>query len=164
MTQILTATGCNMGCTFCSSQQEYSPFGNQVVIGQLRRVLNLGYKAVFINDPNFTNPFADPDDSNSKDSPHQYDRVLGLMKDIEKSQLNQELIWGCQTRADLVTPEVLDSMKSAGCTYITYALETTDRASLQEQHKASTPEKVQKALSWSKERGIKTGCMMRLII
>lgn len=156
MTQILTATGCNQKCSFCSAQQEYIPFRKDIVIAQLEKLIELGYRAVFFNDPNFTNPYRDKS-LQPVGNPDIYKRIKDLMSGLIESGINQELIWGCQTKATMVNPELLDLMAEAGCRYITYALENVDRSSLTEMSKGITPEKVQRAINLSRERGIKTG-------
>ena len=150
MTQIITATGCNQRCNFCSAQLEYTPFENKVVLRQLKQVVDLGYQALFFNDPNFTNPFR----GTTSDI---YSRVKSLMQAIVESGLSQELIWGCQTKASMVNPSILDAMTEAGCRYITFALENIDAASLNDMVKGITPKIVKRAIELSRERGIKTG-------
>ena len=150
MTQILAATGCNQKCDFCSAQQEYMPFNNNVVVNQLEKIIEIGYKAVFFNDPNFTNPYR----NGTSDI---YNRVKNLMNTLIESGTSRELVWGCQTKATMVNLELLDLMVGAGCRYITYALENVDKVSLKEMAKGITPERVQNAIDLSRERGIKTG-------
>ncbi len=167
MTQILTATGCNQTCNFCSAQQEYKPFTSDAVVNQLRRVRDLGYEAVFFNDPNFTNPSRGAVGdyglaqiqglAKSQGISENYNRVIGLMNSLVESGLSNELVWGCQTKASMVNPLVLDWMSKAGCKYITYALETIDDKALKEMHKGITVSHVDKAIELSRERGIKTG-------
>lgn len=167
MTQILTATGCNQTCNFCSAQQEYKPFPSDAVVAQLRKVRDLGYEAVFFNDPNFTNPSRGViGDSGltqiqglakSQGVSENYNRIIGLMNSLIESGLSNELAWGCQTKASMVNPLVLDWMSNAGCKYITYALETVDDKALKEMHKGLTVSHVNKAIELSRERSIKVG-------
>ncbi|MBI2130953.1 radical SAM protein [Candidatus Woesearchaeota archaeon] len=157
MTQILTATGCSQKCDFCSAQLAYVPFRVNTVINHLKRLVGLGYKAIFFNDPNFTNPFKDSRLFLAQNKLDVYARVKNLMNAIISSGINKELVWGCQTKASMVNPDLLDLMGEAGCRYITYALENVDRESLREMHKGITPKIVQRAIAWAKERGMKTG-------
>ncbi|MBS3096500.1 cobalamin-dependent protein [Candidatus Woesearchaeota archaeon] len=161
MTQILTATGCNQKCDFCSAQQEYIPFRKDTVAVQLEKLIDLGYKAVFFNDPNFTNPYREKSLQPVENS-DVYRRIKDLMCGLIDLGINQELVWGCQTKATMVNPELLDLMADAGNRYITYALENVDKVSLIEMVKGITPEKVQRAIDLSKERGIKTGLYVML--
>lgn len=167
MTQILTATGCSQTCNFCSAQNEYKPFTSDAVVNQLRRVRDLGYEAVFFNDPNFTNPSRGVSEDSglsqiqglakSQGVPENYNRVIGLMNFLIESGISNELVWGCQTKASMVNPLVLDWMSDAGCKYITYALETVDDKALKEMHKGITVSHVDKAIELSRKRGIKIG-------
>jgi radical SAM superfamily enzyme YgiQ (UPF0313 family) len=165
MTQVLTATGCNQTCNFCSAQQEYTPFSNEIVVGQLQKVIELGYSALFFNDPNFTNPskgtagegLINIQGLKNAGVSQNYNRVLSLMQAFTYAKISSSLEWGCQTKASLVNPFVLDAMANAGCTYITFALEATDDSILKDMRKGITTKHVDDAISMCKERGIRTG-------
>ncbi len=156
MTQILTATGCNQKCDFCSAQQNYIPFRNDVVVEHLEKLTDLGFDAVFFNDPNFTNPYRSPL-LQAQGLNDRYGRVRSLMEALITSGLSEDLVWGCQTKASMVNAELLDLMADAGCRYITYALENVDDASLREMRKGITPEMVNQAIHMTKGAGMKTG-------
>lgn len=148
--QILTATGCDQKCSFCSAQQRYSPFSEDIVISQLKEILDRGYEAVFFNDPNFTNPFDVKEQG-------KYGRTISLNKRLVTEGINQRLKYGIQTKATLVTPDLLDVMRKGGLGYVCYALENIDQKSLKDMRKGVTPKRVSQAINWSKERGIDTG-------
>lgn len=146
MAQILTATGCNQMCSFCSAHNIYNPFSNAIVINHLKRLIELGYNAVFFNDPNFTNS-----------TKRGYKRIKELMDALINHGIDEKLIWGCQTKASMINPELLDLMYKGGCRYIIYAIENTDYGSLKEMRKGITPKIVQRAINWAKDRCMKTG-------
>lgn len=148
--QLLTATGCSQKCNFCSAQLVYSPFLEDIIISNLQKIIGKGYEAIFFNDPNFTNPF---DVKNQG----KYGRTISLNRRLVEEGISREIIYGVQTKATMVTPELLDSMYEGGLRYICYALENIDNGSLKELKKGVTPQKVRQAINWSKERGIATG-------
>ena len=71
--------------------------------------------------------------------------------------INNQLYYGIQTKATMVTPELLDVMQEGGLRYVCYALENIDQSSLKDMRKGVTPKRVQQAINWSKGRGIDTG-------
>ncbi len=167
MTQILTATGCNQKCYFCSAPHKYDPFDSDSVVAQLKKLRELGYSALFFNDANFTNPSKGIEGDSSllqiqglakqHGVSENYNRVISLMHALIAAGMGQEMIWGCQTKASMVNPLVLDWMAKAGCRYITYALETVDESALRGMAKGIRVSHVDNAIKLSRERGIKTG-------
>jgi radical SAM superfamily enzyme YgiQ (UPF0313 family) len=85
-----------------------------------------------------------------------------MMNSFVDAGIPSQLEWGCQTKASLVNPVVLDAMVEAGCSYITFALETTDNALLKQMRKGITVQHVNDALDMCRERGIRTGLYVML--
>ena len=161
MTQLFSATGCSQGCNFCSAQIGYNPLPNLNVIQQLEKLVGIGYRAIFFNDPNFT----DTSKKNLEDRSTQngqYQRVINLMDEFIKAGIPDKLKCGCQTKASLVTPQVLEKMAQAGCRYITYSLETVNEEALRAMKKGLLPNKVQNAVETTKKLGMKVGLYVML--
>jgi len=66
------------------------------------------------------------------------------------------LRWFCQSRADIMTEELLELMKKAGCTTIQFGIESTSPKLLEKYGKNSKIDKVQKAIQICKKVGIRT--------
>lgn len=140
MIQYMASRGCNIGCKFCSSDN-YTALENVVVIGHLHRIAEMGYTALFFNDVNFVS------------SP---ERTFDLMNMIIQSGLKFE--WGCQTALiDGVTHELLQLMKRAGCSYITFSIENVSPLALGRLGKRINLASVTAKAKFAKSIGMKTG-------
>jgi len=83
-----------------------------------------------------------------------YDRdlVIALAKRILDEGL--KIRWTCNSRVDMVDPELLGWMKKSGCWMISWGIESGSQAVLRRARKGITIEKIERALHWSKEAGI----------
>jgi anaerobic magnesium-protoporphyrin IX monomethyl ester cyclase len=69
------------------------------------------------------------------------------------------IVWICETRYDLVTPELLDAMYAAGCCEIHYGLESADAEMFAKIAKSDGPKSLdlfKTVIGWTKARGIRT--------
>jgi anaerobic magnesium-protoporphyrin IX monomethyl ester cyclase len=110
---MLTSRGCTYDCKFC-----YTPraFNRTIRAHSSRRVLDdmnvciaHGIRRFFFADPSFT--------FNKR-------RVRAIMQGIINRRWNVEM-W-CETRSDLVDPQLLILMAKAGVKFIAYGLESVD--------------------------------------
>jgi len=65
------------------------------------------------------------------------------------------LRWYCNTRANLVDPELLKIMHKGGCRGISYGIESGSQTILDNAKKGITVEQAKNAIKWTKEAGIK---------
>jgi len=142
MLTYMSARGCNMHCLFCPSE-DYIPLDNKTVIDHIRKIVEMGYEAIFFNDVNFAS------------SPKRTRELMELMIDCG---LNSKIEWGCQTAAvSELSDDILQLMKKAGCTYITYSLESVSKEALEKIRKRINPETVTSKAIVSKKLGMKVG-------
>ena len=73
-----------------------------------------------------------------------------------------DLIWGCNARVDTVSMELLQKMKKAGCTQITYGVESGDQKILNDIGKKITLDQARAAVRMTKKVGIK--CVTNFIL
>ncbi|MBE5859761.1 MAG: radical SAM protein [Butyrivibrio sp.] len=62
--------------------------------------------------------------------------------------------WSCQMRVDRINLDTLVEMKEAGCTALSYGIESADNRVLESMEKHTTIEQVEKALDLSRRAGI----------
>ncbi|MBU4360290.1 radical SAM protein [Patescibacteria group bacterium] len=142
MLQYMSARGCPLNCNFCPSGN-YEPKDIEVVIEHLKKIINMGYGAVFFNDVNFA---------------AITERTKKLMKNIIKEGLPEKLEWGCQTTAnDFLEDTLIELMAQAGCNYITYSLENVSKKGLKIINKKINPKTVTHKCKIAKEVGMKIG-------
>jgi radical SAM superfamily enzyme YgiQ (UPF0313 family) len=70
--------------------------------------------------------------------------------------------WSAITRANMVTPELLDAMKASGCVAVNFGVESGDDGILRLIRKGVSTAQVVRALEWAKERGLLTACNFML--
>jgi len=103
--------GCPGACTFCGSPdfwgrrvRAHSP---RYAVDQLARLKKMGVQHFFFNDDTFT---------------LDRERVAAICRDIWKRRLN--ITWVAISRVDAVNESVLTWMRKAGCTQISYGIES----------------------------------------
>src|SRR3989475_8912357 len=83
-------------------------------------------------------------------------RVRELCAGIRREGL--DIRWYCNTRVHLVDPDLLEEMRSAGCSGISYGVESGNQGILDTVSKQATVAQAEHAIRWAKEAGIKTYC------
>ncbi len=73
-------------------------------------------------------------------------------------RLNKKIPWCCQTRADLVDPELLREMASSGCALIHYGVESGNQRILNSTRKKTDLKTIEAAIRSTKKAGIETAC------
>jgi anaerobic magnesium-protoporphyrin IX monomethyl ester cyclase len=141
-TFIVTGRGCPAGCKFCIKHVSYgystrvrSP---ELIMQELWKLKKLGINTV--------NMYADLFTVNRE-------QVMELCERMIREKI--EIKWMCNSRVDFVDEEMLKKMGEAGCWYIAWGIESANEGVLKGVRKGITPEKVKRALLWSKKAGIK---------
>jgi anaerobic magnesium-protoporphyrin IX monomethyl ester cyclase len=139
---IVTSRGCTAGCKFCIKHVSYqyairlrSP---ESIMQEIRMLYDLGVRNIHMYADLFT---------------VNRDQVMGLSKLIIESGL--KIKWTCNSRVDYVDEEMLQTMAQAGCWYISWGLESGNEQILRSVRKGTDPEKMKRALTWSKKAGIR---------
>jgi radical SAM superfamily enzyme YgiQ (UPF0313 family) len=138
---LMTSRGCPFHCTFC----DRSIFGNTTRFHSTERVLaevewmvgELGAKEIRFFDDTFT---------------LKRDRAADICAGLRERGLN--LPWTCLTAVKAVTPELLKTMKAAGCWQVLYGLESGDDRMLELLGKGNSVEANRNAVKWAKDAGL----------
>lgn len=139
---ILTSRGCPFRCIFCSSSQFYgrrfrarSP---KNVVDEIEELMNkYKIRSFEIVDDNFT---------------VDKKRAMEIAEEIIKRGL--KIWWTCGSRVDLVSRDLLEVMKRAGCGLIYYGIESGSERVLSILRKGITLEQAKSAIRWAKEVGM----------
>lgn len=141
-TFIVTSRGCTAGCIYCIKHVNYqftvrlrSP---EKIIEELWVLKKLGI--------NYVNMYADLFTASR-------DQVMGLCKLMIEQKIDMH--WTCNSRVDYVDEEMLAQMGKAGCFFMTWGIESGSEQVLKHARKGAYPDKVERALRWSKAAGIK---------
>ncbi len=143
---LMSSRGCPWACSFCTTQLT---FGKRLRYHSPKRIFEEMKSLV-------TDHHADElffyDDTLTADKK----RIAELCRLILDQRL--KIPWGCYTRVDCVSPEILKLMAQAGCYQINYGIESGVQRLLDLIHKGFTLEQARHAVKWTHEAGIETIC------
>jgi len=139
---ITTSRGCPYKCTFCIDPIVQSPPRMRSVTNIIKEIELLytqyGIKRFEFYDDLFT--------------VHR-DRAIKICKEIIKQNFN--IKWVVNSRVDTVDEELLAIMKSAGCYYITYGIESGNQEILNMIKKQTSIMQIKNAIKITKKVGLK---------
>jgi len=139
---MMTARGCPFPCTFCFQdiyRVTYRTHSPERVAEEMELLKNkYGAREVAIWDEHFT---------------LKKGRVMEICKLIKERKI--DLPWSCVTRVDGTNSELLKEMKSAGCEFIAYGVESGSERMLKVIRKLETKDSFRKGFKMTKEAGIK---------
>lgn len=124
---VLSGRGCTFKCNFCFRMDKgFRPRSSENIIKEIE-ILKKNYNISYIN-------FADELLMSSSK------RTKELCRAFIDTDLN--IRWSCNGRLNYATPDVLKSMKEAGCVFINYGIECMDNVILKNMNKNLTTERI----------------------
>lgn len=141
---IVSSRGCPFGCSFCSSSRfyvkSYRARTAKNVVDEIEEVVH-EYKvnSVEFSDDTFT---------------LYRKRVEKICQELIRRKL--DISWACSSRANLVTRDLLNKMKKAGCQIIFYGIESGSPRILKLMKKGETTIQMMKAVKITKKIGMET--------
>jgi anaerobic magnesium-protoporphyrin IX monomethyl ester cyclase len=82
------------------------------------------------------------------------ERVIAICDEIKRRKL--DIVWAARTRVDCISKDVLQSMRSAGCSRIYYGIESGNREILRVLKKSTSLDVIKRVVKETKESGIDT--------
>lgn len=146
---ILTSRGCPARCTFCANYVTGRAFRyrDPREVSREIRAWHDGWGLSF---------FPIWDDAFTVRRP----RLLALCEEFERFDF--PFGFSAITRANLVTPELLQAMERAGAAHVNFGIESGDDDVLAAIGKGIRTDQVVRALGWAKELGLSTACNFML--
>ncbi|HKZ68621.1 MAG TPA: radical SAM protein [Anaerolineales bacterium] len=140
-TFIVTSRGCTAGCTYCIKHVSYQ-YGVRLrspekLLEEIVLLKNLGIHHIHMYADLFT---------------VSRDQVVALCKLLIEN--NVGITWTCNSRVDYVDEEMLQLMGKAGCSLISWGIESGSEQVLKHARKGAYPDKAERALRWAKQAGI----------
>jgi len=140
-TIMMTSKGCPSKCGFCHVKNiPYSARQAEGVVDEIEEC----YKKYNIREIEFFDPVFTMNKM----------RIVDICKGIKKR--NIDVSWACRARVDQVDEELLDEMKSSGCTRIYYGVECGNQNILNNISKGITLDRIRKIVDLTKKKGILT--------
>ncbi|NIN64664.1 MAG: radical SAM protein [Anaerolineae bacterium] len=138
-----TSKGCPYSCNFCTvARTRWKARSAESVLEELKHLREkYNIRTVSFFDETFT--------MSAK-------RVRALCEGIRREDL--DIRWYCNTRVHLVDPDLLRTMHAAGCSGISYGVESSNQKILDATSKQATVAQAEDAIRWAKEASIKTYC------
>ncbi len=141
MLRVITSRGCSNRCNFCVPSSFFSNLRFRdytKVVDELEFLKDeYGIKMFMIGDLNFLS---------------DYDYAKKFCQEIITRKLN--LFWMCQSRVDLISSEIVDVMKEAGCNMICLGMESGNQDILNSSNKNITLQRSMEACSIVKKAGL----------
>lgn len=140
-TALISSRGCPFNCAFCThNHQKYRVRSPENVVDEIE----LNFKRYNIRDFDIYDSTFTADEQ----------RVIHICEEIQRRKL--DVGFTVRSRVDVVSREMIDSLKSAGCHTIMYGIESSNPDILKMMNKGISPELVMKTVSYTKQHGIKT--------
>ncbi len=139
---IMTSRGCPFQCSFCVASQM---FGARFRARSTKNVLD---EIEWLRDEYGAEGIAFQDDTLTFDKR----RAVEICDGMIERKIN--LPWGCGTRADVVTREVLAKMAQAHCNETMFGVESGCQRMRDVLKKRVTNEQCENAIKWAKEAGM----------
>lgn len=142
MYRITTTRGCPYKCVFCNSSSiwewKWRKRSVDNIIEEIQYLIkNYGKKVFFFNDNTFNVDLA---------------RVRLFCNKIIESKI--DILWSTPIKVEIITQEVADLMKRAGCYNVGIGIESANNEILKNIKKNTTIEQIEKGISIFKEAGI----------
>ena len=140
ITTMITSRGCPFQCRFCFQQNtgwRYREIPG--IIEEMQQCVSLGIKNFFIFDETFT--------VNKK-------RVLSLCDEIIRRKIG--INWSCRSRVDTIDEEIMGRLKKAGCSRISFGVESASEKVLKQLNKKINISRVKDVFRLAKKKGLIT--------
>jgi len=144
MFPLMTSRGCVFWCEFCSAVRM---FGRRF---RMRSPKNVVDELEYLHNTFGADTFTFYDDAFTVDQ----SRVEEICREIHNRKL--KITWDCGTRVDMVTKDLLQKMKEAGCIAVWFGVEAGSQRIIDAMGKGFTANKTRKAFKAAKEVGLIT--------
>jgi radical SAM superfamily enzyme YgiQ (UPF0313 family) len=138
---LLTSRGCPHRCVFCVGRRMIGArgrFRNPVaVVDEMEALARLGFTRIRVEDDLFT---------------FRKERAISICREIAHRGLS--IRWRAYARVDTVDPELLESMRQAGCERLLFGAESGSPEILRKIRKGITPEQTRRAVEMTRKAGI----------
>ena len=147
---VMTSRGCTFWCDFCSAVRM---FGRRYRMRSPQKVVD---ELEFLYKKYGQDQYTFYDDAFTVSQ----SRTEEICDEIKKRDL--KIKWDCETRVDMVTKELLQKMKAAGCIAVWFGVEAGSAKVIEAMGKGISLTQTFNAFKWAKEAGLMTVASMIL--
>lgn len=147
---VMTSRGCTFWCDFCSAVRM---FGRKY---RMRNPKNVVDELEFLYNKYGQDQYTFYDDAFTVDQ----SRTVEICDEIMKRGL--KIKWDCETRVDMVTKELLQKMRDAGCIAVWFGVEAGSEQVIKAMGKGISLTQTFNAFKWANEVGLMTVASMIL--
>jgi anaerobic magnesium-protoporphyrin IX monomethyl ester cyclase len=142
-TILYSSKGCPFSCIYCTERKTQLKKRSAESILKELRYLRKKYdvRVVSFFDETFT---------------FDRNRAITIAESIHKENLG--ISWYCNTRVNLVDPELLKILYAGGCRGMSFGIESGSQIILDNAEKGTTVKQAENAIRWAKAAGIKVLC------
>ena len=142
---IMASRGCPSKCNFCmrvmgNRVRKRTP--QNIINEMLEDITKFNAKHIPFFDESFT--------ANKKN-------CFTLLELMMKKKINTKVTWSVETRVDFINKEILLKMKSAGCVWVGFGIESGNQGILKRTGQGITKEQAVEAINQAKSAGIRVG-------
>jgi radical SAM superfamily enzyme YgiQ (UPF0313 family) len=141
---LVTSRGCVYWCDFCTAVRM---FGRRYRMRSKKSVVD---ELEYLQKTFGAFRFTFYDDAFTVDQK----RAGEICREIKNRKMKIE--WDCETRVDMVTKDLLRTMKEAGCVAVWFGVESGSQQVLDAMRKGISPTQTIKAFKWAREVGLMT--------
>lgn len=137
-TFVLGSRGCPFGCEFCSlliQGRKRRVRSKENICAEIEWLIEkFNYKSFHFIDPTW---------------PISKAEGMAFAQEMIKRGLHKKIIWGTETRLDIVDEELLAELYKAGCRKVMYGIESGSQLILDQVNKKNDLQKVRQVIAWS---------------
>lgn len=141
---ITTSRGCLYWCNFCTTVRMFGRGYRE------RSPKNVVDEMEYLHKRYGASQFTFYDDAFTVNQK----RTIEICNEIHRRGLTVE--WDCETRVDMITKELLETMKSAGCIAVWFGVESGSQSVLEQMGKSFKLDQTRRAFKWAKDTGLLT--------
>ncbi len=148
MTSVMASFGCIMPCSFCWAPDLYPVVATRTpenLVAEMEAIAARGIREVYFHDYTF---------AYHRQPMFEFCRLL--------AERDLGLRWYCSTRIGVLTPELLDLMRAAGCRLVELGIESGNYEVRKKYGKADRDERIRDVVRMCHERGIRVGVFVIL--
>ena len=140
ITTLITSRGCPFKCSFCLKDNTgWRARKVESIIEEIKECVNLGIRNFVVFDETFT--------ANKKRTVEFCNALIGGGLGV---------MWNCRSRVDTIDEDTVELLKKAGCTRISFGVESADEKVLKRLNKNIFLEQVRKVFKKAKAVGMST--------